>query len=65
MGTFLFVIGITMSIVLICTGVAFLINELMNGDSIIIKILATVFIIAIAIILVLTGLKLGVRGINV
>lgn len=65
MGTILFAIGFALLAILLCIGTAFLIHIIINSDLIIVKVLAVLLPIIIAIVLIIIGLKLGVNGIGI
>lgn len=64
MGDFLFALGIASVTVIACIGISFLIFKITNSDSTIAKIILIIVAIALAIGLIISGLALGVKGIN-
>lgn len=65
MGTILFTFGFALLAILLCIGTAFLIHIIIDSDLIIVKILAVLLPIIIAVALIIIGLKLGVNGIGI
>ena len=61
MGTILFAFGLVILTVMLCIGTAFLTNIIIDSDLIIVKVLAILLPIIIAIVLIIIGLKLGVN----
>lgn len=61
MGAILFHIGIILLIALICISIAYVVHVIIESNSTIVRMLAFIISIIIAIALIVVGLKLGIN----